>query len=259
MEILQGFIEIGQDAAAVVESGNPEVVGVFTDSIQTCLIAAFECQQGLVVVHDSAQLQFSEISNLVASQGRCKKLTVIYPSHNLTQHAERIERLKRITGVSGSRFIKVSVPYEGYAVKYSPVEGAQVYPHGSVATSVPLPSKAIRTSIAEINNFFIEPNSKSLVLDVQYSDGRYNEVASIQKSEDQLLAIVERQPKFFFNNAALLHAAHQLNLLSIPASLIDRVERNGLAVYRTHGVPDHDRARQSSLYDEFMASRKVPA
>lgn len=259
MHVLQGFVEIGQDAAAVIEGDTPGVVGVFTDSIQTCMVAAFECTNGFVVVHDSAQLQFSEISGLIGSMGRCKKLAIAVPIDSQSLHAERINRLKTLTGATGKNFIKLVVSSSVYAVSYSPEEGLEVHAHGSTAASLPLPEKQDRISVAEINNFFIKPNSKSLLVDVQFSGGKFNKVKPIQKTIDQLLEIVSEQPNYFFNNAAFLHAANALDLLSVPSFLVEIVERNALQAYRTNVVPGHDLQRQKVLYNEFISSRSASA
>lgn len=259
MHILQGFVEIGQDAAAVIEWGTPGVVGVFTDSIQTCMVAAFECANGFVVVHDSAQLQFSEISGLIGNLGRCKKMAIAVPTDSQSQHAERVNRLKTLTGATGKNFTKLVVPSSRYAVSYSPEEGLNVHVHGSTAAALPLPEKRNRTSVAEINNFFIKPNSKSLLVDVQFSEGQYNKVKAIQKTIDQLLEIVSEQPEYFFNNAALLHTANALGLLPVPSFLVEIVERNALQAYRTNVVPSHDLQRQRVLYNEFISSRSASA
>ncbi|EIY2515463.1 hypothetical protein OE494_29410 [Pseudomonas aeruginosa] len=257
MYVLQGFVEIGQDAAAVVDTGTPGVVGVFTDSIQTCMIAAVECDKGFVVIHDSAQLQLPGIAALITTMGRCKKLSVVVPAGSQDQHSERITRLKRITGVAAKNFTKLTVPSFGYAVSYTTDGGMEVHAHGATAASLPLPEKGIRTSIAEINNFFIKSNSQSLAVDVQFSDGRYNAVKPIQKTVEQLMKVLSEQPKYFFNNAALLYAANDLGLLVLPSDLVRFVEDNALQPYRTSVVPAHDQQRQAMLFNKFVSSRSV--
>ena len=255
MESLAGFVEIGQDAAAVIEAGRTDVVGVYTGSIQTCMIAAFECKNGLVVVHDSGQLLFTDISALVAKHGRCRRLTAIYPTASARDHAERLERMKRVAGVSGEGFRKIPVDNDAFEVAFSTSGEHRIYPIGLVNRFTELPEKAIRVSTTELNNFYIKPGSQSLKIDLQFSEGRYNAVRTIDKTLEQILEIVERQPTFFFNNAALLHAAHQLGALVVPSSLCDVVERYNLQGYRWAIVDPQDRARQASVFNEYLAAK----
>lgn len=254
METLAGFIEIGQDAAAVIESGRTDVLGVFTGGIQTCMVTAFECQSGLVVVHDSAQLRFTDIAALLAKYGRCLRLTAVYPRSCLSEHADRLERLKRVTGLSGTRLRKVPVDSAAFALAFSTDGELRVFAHGSVSTDNPLPEKAVRTSITELNNFFIKPGSQSLALDVQFCEGSYNPIRALDKTPEQIMAIVAEQPRFFFNNAALLHAAHQLGVLVAP-EMVDVVERYNLQRFRGEPVGPSDMARQASVFAEYLSAQ----
>lgn len=254
MELITGFVEIGQDAAAVIETGRPDIGGVFTGGIQTCMVTAFECQDALVVVHDSAQLVFSDISALVGRYGRCRRLTAIYPRSSYNIHMERLDRLKRIVGASGNRFQKMPVDSNGFALSFSVAGELEIFSHGSIAAAVPLPEKPIRTSITELNNFFITPGSQSLKLDIQFSEGKYNPVRELDKTLAQILKLVELQPKFFFNNAALLYAAHQLHILDLPAAMVDVVERHKLQRFRTEVVQPHQLAQQESVFEEYLSA-----
>lgn len=256
MESLAGFVEIGQDAAAVIEVGRTDVVGVFTDSIQTCMVVAFECKNGLVVVHDSGQLLFTDISALVARYGRCRRLTAIYPRASTSDHADRIDRLKRIAGVSGPSLRKIPVDQGAFAVAFATSGEHRVYPNGLAKRFTELPEKAIRVSTTELNNFYIKPGSQSLKLDLQFSDGQHNAIRTLDKTIEQILDIVEQQPKFFFNNAALLHAAHQLGILVLPSSLYEVVERHSLQRYRWAVVEPQDHARQAIVFAEYLAAQR---
>lgn len=255
MESLAGFVEIGQDAAAVIETGRTDVMGVYTGSIQTCMVVAFECKNSLVVVHDSGQLLFTDISALVAQHGRCRRLTAIYPTANVRDHAERLDRLKRVAGVSGTALRKIPVDQVAFEVAFSTSGEYEVSPNGAARGFIDLPEKTIRVSTTELNNFYIKPGSQSLKIDLQFSEGRYNAVRTIDKTPEQILEIVERQPTFFFNNAALLHAAHQLGALVVPSSLCDLVEHYNLQGYRWAIVDPQDRARQARVFNEYLAAK----
>lgn len=64
-----------------------------------------------------------------------------------------------------------------YAVIFATSGDYRVIPNGLAHRFEPLPDKAIRASITELNNFFIVPKSRSLRLDVQYFGGVYSNTA----------------------------------------------------------------------------------
>lgn len=255
MEELVGFIEIGQDAAAVIEAGQSGVLGVYTPNLQTCMVIAAECQNALVVVHDSGQLAFADISALIGKYGRCRRLTAIYPAGS-DIHAERLAGLKRVTKVSGTAFRKELVNMSNFAVTFGVTGAYQVIGNGIAFGFKALPDRATRVSVTELNNFFLKPNSKSLKLDLQFSEGSFNPERAPDKTQEQMLAIMEKQPKFFFNNAALVYAAHQIGILELPEALVELVEEHQLQRFRADVVRPSENPRQAEVFALFMASRQ---
>lgn len=253
MHSYTGFIEIGQDAAAVIESGSTSTRGVYTGNIQTCMISAFECDDALIVIHDSAQLAFSEITSLIGRYGRCRRLTAIYPAAG-TIHADRLNRLKLVTGVKGTKFRKHPIQTRNSEVAFSVNGDYNVLPNGEASGYTELPEKEIRTSVTELNNFFSEVNSKSMVVDVQYAAGSYNPCRGTDKSIEQMLDITSKQPKFFFHNAAFIYAAHKLGIVSAPAYLVELVENLGIQRYRGMAVTDDDYQVQASAYKQYCSA-----
>lgn len=128
----------------------------------------------------------------------------------------------------------------------------RIFAHGMAGASTPLPDKSVRTSITELNNFFITPGSQSLTLDIQFCEGNYGPIRSLEKTPEQILKIVEEQPGFFFNNVALLHAAHQLGVLEVPDAMVDVVERYSLQRYRADVVEPLNMAQQASVFADYL-------
>lgn len=254
MHSYEGYVEIGQDAAALIESGNNDVKGVYTAGIETCMVVAFECTDALIVVHDSAQLAFGDITALIGHRGRCKRLTAIYPATEST-HADRLNRLKLVTGVKDAKFRKIPVQASVFAVAISVDGECEVLPNGSATGFTPLPDRQIRTSVTELNNFFLTPNSKALKLDLQFSGGRFNPSRGTDKTIDQILETCDREPKYFFTNAALIYAAHQMDVVTAPPFLLALVERYSIKRFRSDLMSSADFTTQAIAFREYLVSR----
>lgn len=257
MDELHGFFEIGQDAAGVVESGRTDVVGIYTGGIMTCLVLAFECQSGLVVVHDSGQLLFSDISALISRYGKCRRMTAVFPSNKVHGYRDRVSRLQRVVGVKSSALQKVPVDTPVYAVAISATGELGVCPHGEAQGYTPLHERSYRVSVTELNNFFLKRGSQTLKIDLQFSNGKYNPIRGLDKTPGEIVKIVLGEPKYFFNNAALLYAAHQLGVMGAPPALVNIVERNNLQRFRGDLVQPHEVSTQALLFSEFCKSQTL--
>jgi hypothetical protein len=252
---LQGFIEIGQDAAAVIEKDNTDVLGVFTGGVQTCMVFSFECKRGLVVIHDSGQLKLEDMAGIVQSQGLCRRITTYCQQDTEDGHIRRLRQLTRVLRVKDKNIQPYMIPHSfELAVSVSGNGEAGIF--GQFEGYQALPDKLIRHSITELNNFFLAENSQSLRLDLQHAGGRYRKIRPLDKTVNQMLAIVRNQPDFFFNNLALLHAAHQVGVLSLPEGVAQLVDNHGLQIYRGNVVEKHRHGFQRELFDGYLESRK---
>lgn len=253
---LNGFVEIGQDAAAVVEVDQLGVAGVYTGSIQTCLVMIFLCDRGYVVVHDSGQLVLSDITDLVGRYGHCHHMVVVHPASASRNDAERCLEVEKALGVREEdlRYLPCALP--AYAVAYGDDGGLHVMESGVAAGYTPLPDKPVRASITELNNAFSELGAAKLRLDVQFSEGEYNTPRGLDKTQGEILELVLEQPKHFYLNAAFLYSAHKLGVFEAPPELIQLVESKGLARYRTELVPPEMAAAQAEDFEWYAASQQ---
>jgi hypothetical protein len=252
---LQGFIEVGQDAAAVIEKENTDVLGVFTGGVQTCMVFSFECKRGLVVVHDSGQLKLEDVAGIVQSQGLCRRLTTYCKQDTEDGHIPRLRQLIRILRVKDKNIQPYMIPH-AFELAISVSGHGEVGICGQFESYQALPDKPVRHSITELNNFFLAKNSQSLRLDIQYAGGRYRKIRPLDKTVNQMLAVVRNQPDFFFNNLALLHAANQVGVLSVPEGVVQLVDDHGLQMYRSSVVEAHRQDFQRELFDGYLESRK---
>ncbi len=253
---LNGFAEIGQDAAAVVEVDQLGVAGVYTGSIQTCLVMIFLCDRGYVVVHDSGQLVLSDITDLVRRYGHCHQMVVVHPANASRNDDERCLEIERALGVREEdlRYLPCDLPV--YAVAYGDDGSLHVMESGAAAGFTPLPDKPVRASITELNNAFSELGAAKLRLDVQFSEGKYNTLRDLDKTQGQILELVLEQPKFFYLNAAFLYSAHTLGVFDAPPELIQLVESKGLARFRFEEVPELMHAAQEDDFKWYAASQQ---
>lgn len=253
---LNGFVEIGQDAAAVVEVDQLGVAGVYTGSIQTCLVLIFLCDRGYVVVHDSGQLVLSDITDLVSRYGHCQQMVVVHPAGASRNDAERCLQIEKALGVREEdlRYLPCSLPV--YAVAYDDDGCLHVMESGAAAGYTPLPDKPVRASITELNNAFSELGAAKLRLDVQFSEGKYNAPRGLDKTQGEILELVLVQQKFFYHNAAFLYSAHKLGVFEAPPELIQLVESKGLERFRTEEVPPEMAAAQAEDFKWYAASQQ---
>jgi hypothetical protein len=252
MESLQGFVQIGKDAAGIIETKSTDALGLYTGNVQACVVFVCECSSGLIMIHDSGQLEFGELCALIERHGACNQISAFYVAEWFRFHEQRLSQIKQLMHVRDPKFRRVSAPTGGFSVAYGTSGIFRVYRQGEASGYVHMIEEKKRISIAELNNFFLEPNARNLKLDVQFCEGSYAPIRSLDKTPIQMLEIMESQPNFFFNNVALLYAAHELGILQLPESIINIVKVHRLQRFRFEEVPFRYRLVQSVIFNKFM-------
>ncbi|WP_175970914.1 hypothetical protein [Burkholderia sp. BCC0322] len=214
------LIEVGQDAAGIIEENNKIAKGFFTVGIQSCLVTVYFFKKATVLIHDSGQLKMTEILALVKKYGTVGKLIIAWGSKVSPRHKERLQTLIKFVALrQKNQLEQVQVPHNDFAFICDTSGKYEVIPNSIPAEAPRIPDKEKRQAVCEVNNFFLEPNAQSLSLDIQYREGEYAPVRSLDKPLGELLKTVEEQPKFFFRNIAVLHGAYKQGLLTLPPTL----------------------------------------
>jgi hypothetical protein len=246
------YIEITQDSVGIVESSNNTVQGIFTGGIQTCLIMGFKCEDATILVHDSGQLDLTILLKILGAYGEVQGVTVAFGPHIHGEHFDaRLQTiLPNINLVGDIKQKQSELPT--FAFKYN-VNGdseciPDKYPNGVVA----IPDKKLRMSCIELNNFFLEPKSQKLKPSIQYINSQYQEDFGLDYTIDEMLEILEKQPNFFFPNLAFLEKAHGLQLIKLPAELLDVAQTYNVSRFMFYPIGGQDLDLQKEEYRKMF-------
>lgn len=220
MQSFERLIEVGQDGAGIIEENNRVAQGFFTAGIQSCLVTVYFFKKATILIHDSSQLKISEILALIKKYGAVRKLIVAWGNRVSSHHKERLQTLMKFVALSRKdQLEQVQVPQSDFAFMCTTSGEYKIIPNSIPADAPRIPDTEKRRTVCEVNNFFLEPNAQSLSLDIQYRDGEFGPVRSLDKTLEELLKTVKEQPGFFFRNIAYLYAAQKQGLLMLPAAL----------------------------------------
>lgn len=247
-----GLIEIGQDGAGIIETGEFDTKGFFTAGVESCVVTVYVCKRATILIHDSSQIKLLHITSLIKKYGTVRKLIVAHGKQVDGKHIARLEEIIRVAGVGKNQLKNASVPLDSFVFLCNASGEYQAIPN-VIPNNVPrIPEKAKRQSICEVNNFFLEPNAQSLRLDIQYKEGAYLEVQTLDKSLDDLLKIIKRQPEFFFQNVAVLSEAHKQGVLILPENLRELAEKYNLGRLRFEQPGSQDRIDEAREFLRYM-------
>jgi hypothetical protein len=246
------FIEITQDSAGVIEKSNEEINGFFTDSIQTCFVTVYECESAHVMIHDSGQLKISDILKLVTQYGKVRKITTTFGPNLNSHHKGRFKKILLNIGYAENRVEIFKCSKNTFSFIF-PLNGKLLALDNITPDYVEkIPDKEKRISIIELNNFFLEPNSQRLGLDIQYINGSYQESRDLDYSLKEMLEIVKKQPEFFFQNLAFLAKAHRIGLVILPENLVQITQRYQLSQIMSRGTNSQEAMLQKMEFQKFI-------
>lgn len=220
------FIEITQDAAAVLAKDGPEL-GVYTDNITSCIIYVLETDKSYVIVHDSGQLTRKNFIDLMKSNGKPKRLHSLWPttatSHPgvLKKNRERYAIFCRLLKLDGNSLVMntttFNFTYSATYTKGSQLESTSIQPSNLRS----LDSKDKRQSIIELNNNFAPLGKEALEVDVQYANGKYQPLGRFNQSIDEMLDLVEEQIRFYHENIQFLAKAHLAGVIHLDSDFLE--------------------------------------
>ncbi len=250
---LKRMVEITQDSAGVIEYGSSEFDGFFTGGIQSCLIAVYECDNACILVHDSGQLKIGDITKLIKKHGDIKRVTIAFgPELNRRHHQIRLDKILSNLNYSVKNVEVLERDKSNFAFLF-PIDGSASTIENVRPESVqPIPNKDKRMSMIELNNFFLEPNSQKLGLEIQFSKGKYNPPRGLDLSLKEMLKIVKSQPSFFFANLAFLEKAHKAEIISLPKELLEIAKKFNVEEFMYRHLLSEEICQQNVEFRKFV-------
>ncbi|WP_318389601.1 hypothetical protein [Enterobacter sp.] len=212
----KNYIEITQDAAAFCSStGN--ISGVFTGGVETCIIWVVRYENGFLMVHDSGQLLLTEIVALIKSYGNPLVIAIHHGlDYSENSHKSRVSEICNQLGYANSPMM-LNSKMASFGVLQENDGGyeycrSNIKPHGLV----PLPDYENRINIVYFNNFFLEPSSQSLKIDLQYDGEHYLHNTHPLHSVESVLSDIASQPGHFYNNLMVLYPIVNKDIVQFP-------------------------------------------
>lgn len=251
------LLEIGQDAAGVIEVGSDKAKGLFTANVESCVVSIYVCKRATIMVHDSGQLKMSHVTALIKSYGTVRKLIIIHGHKADGRHTPRLKEIIRVAGVAGNQLVYHPIQADAFAVRCNLVGEFEVIDNSIPLEATRIPDRQKRQAVCEVNNFFLEPRAQTLPLDIQYREGSYAPVRALDKPISELLTTVEKQPEFFFQNLAVLNEAHNQKLLVLPPELLNLVEKYHLERLRTNPLSAEDSTTQLVEHKRYVSNKSV--
>jgi len=210
------YIEITQDAAAFCSFSN-SLKGIYTDGVETCIIWIVRYDHGILMIHDSGQLLLSEMATLIKKYGEPQGIGIHHGfNYSDRRHKLRIENLCQQIGCANPPLM-LNSEMNSFSVLQER-DGGFVYSQPKIKPPglIPLPDHEKRINIVNFNNFFLEPSSQSLSIDLQHDGNSYLNNTTPLHSVKTVLDAVESQPTHFYNNLLVLHPIVAKNIVSFP-------------------------------------------
>lgn len=251
------LIEIGQDAAGVIEVGSSKAKGFFTADVESCVVSIYVCKHATIMVHDSGQLKMEHVTTLIKNYGAVRKLIIVHGRKADGRHNPRLKEIICVAGVSDSQLVHCPIQAGVFAVRCNFVGEFDVIGNSIPLEAARIPERQKRQAACEVNNFFLEPRAQTLQLDIQYREGSYAPVRALDKPLSELLKTVEKQSEYFFQNVAVLNEAHNQGLLILPTELLNLVDRYHLERFRTTTLGAKDREIQFVEHLRYVSNKSL--
>ncbi len=204
------FIRITQDGSGRIlnDITDEKFVGLYTDSIETCIIFAVKGEKGIVLVHKSSQTNNENIVDEFKSVGKIEKMCIAYSpffyhegSTNKTLHNE-IDKVLCLFDEDTYQDFKDAIIFEqisygffavdrGFCIKTESsipefYEPAKIFRNDSSGNPVNL-----RNILCKVNNMFLTVN-ESLKLDVQFNGTDFSD-PFLNKNDEQVIQLLSEK------------------------------------------------------------------
>lgn len=248
------LISISQCSVGVIEAGVTSK-GFYSDKIGNCRASVFQCEVGTVFIHDSGQLRLPEIMKLLLEQGQIYSVSYAFGegSNQEPLHTNRLNELKQSLNFVDDQAIYI--PKQGFSVGYLPQFGLvdAADPRLNSMRRLQDEKEEAREAVNILNNWFTEPNSQSVPLDVQYRRGDFTPLTCPALSvNEMLLNLRDDQRHGLLGAAALCHYGPKAGL-RLPEILADFVRAYDLGqiIFDQNALLHQDSQRKRQLTQRF--------
>lgn len=249
---------IAQGSIGTIENG-VAARGFFTDKVENCRVYVFGCTGGTAFMHDSGQLRMKEIKEYLTSHGDMFNISYAHGLQDNQGHIHKVRLDEIASHFNCTDITTVKILRPTFSVSYMPETGLTDYTNKLTSADTMLrdPNQAAREAVNILNNFFIEPNSRDVPLDVQYRQGTFTPVPLPRLSIVEMLNNLKNDENHGLLGAVALNHYGNILGLNLPNNLKNFVNVNNLDPALTSlSHPMHKDGRlKKKLFGEF---RQLP-
>ncbi|MNR96736.1 hypothetical protein D3C72_278950 [compost metagenome] len=186
------YVEITQDGAGLVLAKDAETMGLYTKDVESCAVYAMWGSEGILMIHDTAQIKIEDISALVRKIGKVKRILFAVnkrlENHSRKTHNEKRQKLSNITKVKKMEIVDLpsgmlSIDHLGFEITKPNYE---IYS---------FPNKEKRLKIMFYNNLFSPTNSQLVNVDFQFDGTSFTDLPKLQKNIEEMRKIAMQKAR----------------------------------------------------------------
>lgn len=184
------YIEITQDGAGLILAEHSETMGLYTNNVESCAVYAIWGSEGILMIHDTAQVQIQDILALVRKVGKVKRILFAVnkrlENHSRKIHDEKRQKLINITKVKTVE--KIDLPLGMLSINNLGFEITK--PNDEISS---FSNKEKRLKIMFHNNLFSPTNSQSVNIDFQFDGNTFTDLPKLQRNIEEMRKIAKQK------------------------------------------------------------------
>lgn len=223
--------------------------GLFTRWVESCIVCVVRFNDRFLLIHDTGQLDIKSLTDLAMKGGKALSIGIIYG--NLSEkidHEKRVLKFANSIHLSEKDIVNIPSNMNKFNVIID-VDGAVDFlnPNDYPQSLVERNDNQVINDIIKFNNFFIEPNSQSIIVDLQFDGENYLKNTAPVHTIAHVIEKIKEQPKFFDLNMLVLYPVIKHGLLDSPKWFSDFLYKH---VYETNILSNN--LTEAQRYREFI-------
>ena len=231
------FISIAQGAAGVLEEGC-NTTGFYTDKIETCRPYVIVCTGGILMLHDTGQIQLDSVCEIIAQHGRIKAVHFVegQQQHEETHHNRLLQIAQRF-GFRKAVWRPVRAYGTPFNVTFAAARGLQVVSALAQDNLIRDPHHERREATNKLNDWFTRPASQSAPLDIQFRMGVFTPPPQTRMSMKEMLQDTRADTKFGFIGISAIYQYAPLAGHELPEAFVAFVKANAIEEVVFNNMP----------------------